>query len=492
MKRDLKVLFLTSEIVPFAKTGGLADVAEALPEALNQLGVDVRVVIPYYRVVREASFGTETVIPELNIPFGTGELTAGVLETRTRGGVPVYLIDREDMYDRPGLYGNHGSDYYDNMERFTFYTRAALHASECLEFKPDVIHCHDWQTGLAPALLMGPYAPFPFYQDTATVFTIHNIGYQGVFPVEKLSLIGLSQTEFFHPDGLEYWGQISLLKAGINYSDAVTTVSRKYAREILTPQYGLGMEGVLKGREASLHGILNGVDYTYWNPAADKHLAATYSLTNLSGKKHCKESLLEEMGLRSSLRNRPLMCVVSRLDSQKGIDLLLDIVHEVLDLDTGLIILGSGDPVLEQAVSQAASQYPGRMSCKIGFDEPLAHRIIAGADISLIPSRYEPCGLTQIHALKYGTIPIVRATGGLDDTIIQYNAKTLSGNGFKFSDFKAAKFLAAIRKAVDLFTNTKSWETLRSNGMKADFSWEGPASEYLDLYRSLTGGQRTG
>jgi len=489
MNRDLKVLFLSSEIVPFAKTGGLADVAGALPEALNHLGVDVRVVIPYYRVVREAGFGTRTVIPKLNIPFGAGELTAGVLETSTSGDIPVYLIDREDMFDRPDLYETHGIDYYDNMERFTLYTRAALNASEFLDFKPDVIHCHDWQTGLVPALLKGSYAASPFYEDTATVFTIHNIGYQGVFPVEKLALTGLSRDEFFHPDGLEYWGRISLLKAGINYSDAVTTVSRKYAHEILMPEYGLGMEGVLKHREASLHGILNGVDYTSWNPAQDKHLAVTYSLANLSGKKICKESLLEEMGLKSSLRKRPLICVVSRLDSQKGINLLLDIVHEVLDLDAGLIILGSGNEALEQAVSQTASQYPGRMSCKIGFDEPLAHRILAGSDIILIPSRYEPCGLTQMHALKYGTIPVVRATGGLDDTIIQYNPVTSSGNGFKFSEFKAVQFLAAIRKAVDLFSDVKNWEILRMNGMKADFSWKGPASEYLALYRSLTNGR---
>ena len=482
---------MSSEVVPFAKTGGLADVAGALPGALKKLGVDVRLAIPFYRVVRGGNFEVKKVAHEIKIPFGSTALKANVFETRTSEGVPVYLIEREDMYDRPGIYGSGAADYYDNLERFTFFTKAALNASEHLEFKPDVIHCHDWQTGLAPALLKGPYASRPSFQKTATVFTIHNIGYQGIFPAEKLSLTGLPVNEFFTKEGIEYWGRISLLKAGIVYSEAVTTVSGKYAREILTPEFGRGMEGILKSREADLHGILNGADYAQWNPATDNNLAANYTLKQLSGKKHCKESLLEEIGLESSLRNRPLLSVVSRLDSQKGIDLLLGILPEILSLNTGVIILGSGDKEIEQAVSRASSRYPGRLASRIGFDEPLARRVMAGADICLIPSRYEPCGLTQIYALKYGTIPIVRATGGLDDTVIQFNLKTSHGNGFKFTEFEAAPFLTAIRKAVDLFANKKAWKTIQTNGMQADFSWEGPASSYLDLYRSLVDRQQS-
>ncbi len=481
---------MSSEVVPFAKTGGLADVAGALPGALKKLGVDVRLVIPFYRVVRRGNFEVKKVAHEIKIPFGSTVLKANVFETRTSEGVPVYLIEREDMYDRPGIYGSGAVDYYDNLERFTFFAKAALHASEHLEFKPDVIHCNDWQTGLTPALLKGPYASRPSFQKTATVFTIHNIGYQGVFPAEKLSLTGLPVNEFFIKEGVEYWGQVSLLKAGIVYSEAVTTVSGRYAREILTPEFGRGMEGILKSREADLHGILNGADYAQWNPATDNNLAANYTLKRLLGKEHCKESLLEEVGLKSSLRNRPLLSVVSRLDSQKGIDLLLDVLHEVLSLDTGVLILGSGDKEIEQAVSRASSRYPGRLACKIGFDEPLAHRVMAGADICLIPSRYEPCGLTQIYALKYGAIPVVHATGGLDDTVIQFNSKTSRGNGFKFNGFEAARFLGAIRKAVDLFKDQKAWKTVQANGMKADFSWDGPASNYLDLYRSLVDKQQ--
>ena len=486
MSDNIKVLFLSPEAVPFAKTGGLADVAGALPNALRHLGVDVDLMLPFYRVVREGGFEPRLLLKDLKVPLGNSELTAQVLGAKTEAGLSVYLIEREDLYDRPNLYGNPMGDYYDNLERFTFFAHAALKTVETLSFKPNVIHCHDWQTGLVPALLRGPYRDSPFLGATATIFTVHNLGYPGLFPAENLSLTGLSREEFFHPEGLEYYGKISLLKAGIAYSDAITTVSPAYAKEIQTAEHGMGMEGILRHRRTHLQGILNGVDYSLWDPSQDPHIQRHYSPRKMAGKKACKEALIQQMGLDPTLGKRPLLGMVSRLDVQKGLDLLVRILDDILSLDVGLVILGSGDVQIQQAIQQAAQRYPGQISLQIGFDEPLAHRIMAGADIFLIPSRYEPCGLTQMYALKYGTVPLVRATGGLDDTIVQFISRTGKGNGFKFRPYEAAAFLQAIREAVALFTDLKAWRKLMANGMKADFSWEQSGRKYLELYKSLT------
>jgi starch synthase len=488
MADNLKVLFLSPEAVPFAKTGGLADVAGALPNALKRLGADVHMALPLYRIVHEGDFETLPLLKNLEVSLGAEILAANVLGTHTEEGVPVYLIEREDLYDRPHLYGTPEGDYYDNLERFTFFAHAALKTAEALSFKPNVIHCHDWQTGLVPALLRGPYRDSPFLGATATIFTIHNLGYPGIFPSENLPLTGLSREAFFHPEGLEYYGKISLLKAGIVYSDAITTVSPTYSKEIQAPEYGMGMEGILRHRRAYLQGILNGVDYSLWDPSQDPHIPAHYSPREVAGKQACKESLLQEMGLNPSLAKRPLLGMVSRLDVQKGLDLLVQILDDILSLDVGLVILGSGDEQIQQVIQQAAHRYPGRISLRIGFDDPLAHRIMAGADLFLIPSRYEPCGLTQMYALKYGTVPVVRATGGLDDTIVQFISRTGRGNGFKFRPYEAAAFLQAIREAVALFTDLKAWRKLTANGMKADFSWEQSARKYLELYESLLEG----
>ena len=485
MTDKLRVLFLSPEAVPFAKTGGLADVAGALPAALKQLGVDVRLVLPLYRIVREGNFETRPLLDKLEVPLGKVKLTAHVLEAKTADDIPVYLIERDDMYDRPNLYGNARGDYYDNLERFTFFAHASLRIAEAISFKPDVIHCHDWQAGLVPALLKGPYSDASTFSGTSTVFTIHNIGYQGIFPDEKLSVTGLPKSHFFHPEGLEFWGEMSLLKAGILYSEAITTVSPKYAEEIQSPKYGMGMEGVLKHRSASLHGILNGVDYRLWDPEGDSHIAAKYSAQKMQGKGQCKEALIEEMGLDPSLQERPLLAMVSRLDAQKGLDLVVKILGEILAMDVGLIVLGSGDEKIQQAIQRAAEKNPGRVGLFIGFNEPLAHRIMAGADVFLIPSRYEPCGLTQMYALKYGTVPVVRSTGGLDDTIVQFDPKKGEGNGFKCGSYDPVSFFATIRKAVDLFQNAEAWKKLIANGMKADFSWDRSAQRYLELYHTV-------
>ena len=485
MNKGLNVLFLSPEAVPFAKTGGLADVAGALPAALKRLGTDVRLVLPLYRGVREGNFEMRPLLDNLEIPLGVEKLTANVLEVKTADDVPVYLIERDDMYDRPNLYGNARGDYYDNLERFTFFAHASLRIAEAISFKPDVIHCHDWQTGLVPALLKGPYSGESPRDSTPSVFTIHNIGYQGIFPEEKLSVTGLPKSDFFRTEGLEFWGKMSLLKAGIVYSEAITTVSPKYAEEIQTPEYGMGMEGVLTQKRASLYGILNGVDYRLWDPARDSHLTANYTAKQMQGKARCKASLLKEMELDSSLHERPLLAMISRLDGQKGLDLVAKILGKILAMDVGLVVLGSGDDKIQQAIQRAARKNPGRVGLFLGFNEPLAHRIMGGADVFLIPSRYEPCGLTQMYALKYGTVPVVRSTGGLDDTIVPFDPKKGEGNGFKFGPYKPVSFLAAIQKAVDLFENAGAWKKVVANGMEADFSWDRSAQRYLELYQTV-------
>ncbi len=484
-KKKLKILFLSPEAVPFAKTGGLADVAGSLPGALKRMDIDIRSVLPFYRTVSEGDFEIRPLLDELEVPLGTESLKAKVLETRTKDDVPFYLIDREDLYHRPNLYGNPTGDYYDNIERFTFFAHAALRLIENLGFKPDVVHCHDWQTGLVPALLKGPYRKTPNLSGTFSIFTIHNIGYQGIFPEEKLLITGLPRDEFSRIDGLEFWRNISLLKAGIVYSEAITTVSPKYAEEIQTPEYGMGMEGILQARRAFLHGILNGVDYSLWDPRHDPHIPASYSPQKMEGKNRCKEALIKEMGLDNSLKYRPLLGVISRLDAQKGFDLLVEVLEEILALDVGLVVLGSGDETIQKAIKEATERHPGRVGLFIGFNEPLAHRIMAGADIFLIPSRYEPCGLTQMYALRYGTVPVVRATGGLEDTIVQFTPKTNKGNGFKFGPFSSKAFLTAIKEVVECFQVPKTWKRLMLNGMREDFSWDRSARQYIELYRSI-------
>ena len=489
MVAKLKVLFLSPEVVPFAKTGGLADVAGSLPAALKRLGVDVRLALPLYRIVREGDFDIRPVLNGLRMPPVTEGLTYNVQQTHTEDEIPVYLIEMDELFDRANLYGDGGEDYNDNLERFAFFCHASLRLTEALSFTPDVIHCHDWQTGLVPALLRGPYKDSPTLAGSAAVFTIHNIAYQGLFPKEKLPITMLPRAEFFRPEGLEFWGKISLLKAGIVYSAAITTVSPTYAEQIQTAEFGMGMEGILGRRRAVLHGILNGVDYRLWDPAHDPLITTNYSAGKKAGKNQCKQALIKEMGLDPSLKSRPLLGMISRLDNQKGLDLLVKILDDILALQVGLVVLGSGDEKIQQAIHKAAERHPGHVGIFIGFNEALAHRILAGTDIFLIPSRYEPCGLTQMYALKYGTVPVVRATGGLDDTIVQFDPNTGEGNGFKFRFYDPTFFFQTIQRAVDLSQIPRAWNRLMANGMKQDFSWDRSAQSYLDLYRSVMGPQ---
>jgi starch synthase len=484
MGKQLKVLFLSPEAVPFAKTGGLGDVAGSLPPALRRLGVDVRVVMPLYTMVKGSGAAMRLICEDLKVPLGDSLLSARIWEAQSAEKTPVYLVEREDLYSRSNLYGTPAGDYYDNLERFSFYSHAALRLAEEISFRPDLIHCHDWQSGLVPALVRDLYRHSPSVGEVRTVFTIHNLGYQGIFSPEKLRLTGLSMDRHYHMEGLEYWGKISLLKAGIMYADMITTVSPTYAQEIQTESYGLGMEGILRRRKSVLFGILNGVDYGIWDPAHDTHLPANYSIRKMAGKSDCKKALISEMGLDPALINRPLLGVISRLDAQKGIDLLVAALPDILARDAGVVILGSGESSIQEALRTAARDNPGRVGLTIGFNDPLAHRIMGGADMFLIPSRYEPCGLTQMYSLRYGTVPVVRATGGLDDTIVPFCRESGEGNGLKFSAYQPQALLSAVRDAVDLFGDAKNWKKLLTNAMKADFSWDRSARSYLELYQS--------
>jgi starch synthase len=484
VSRSINVLFLAPEVTPFAKTGGLADVAGSLPGALRRLGAEVAVGLPLYRAVKEGSFQRQVVFKGLQVPLAGQTLTGNVQATETEDGVPVYLFEREDLFDRPNLYRTAEGDYYDNLERFAFFSHASLLFAKATGMVFDVIHCHDWQTGLVPAYLSTLFRTDPFFSSTATLFTIHNIGYQGLFPAEKLSVCGLPP-ETYHPEGVEYWGAISLLKAGIVYSDAMTTVSPTYGREIQTSEFGMGMEGILQKRSAVLHGILNGADYSVWDPAIDPHIASNYDSVHLSEKRVDKAALLKEAGLEPALLERPVLGMISRLSHQKGCDLLIPILDEVVAMKAGMVILGEGEEQYENVLRDSAERYPGSVAVKIGFDEALAHRIMAGADIFLLPSLYEPCGLTQMYALKYGTVPVVRATGGLDDTIEEFDPRVRSGNGLKFGPYDSKAFFSAIQRAMDLWTDRETWEILMRKGMAEDFSWDRSAERYLELYQSL-------
>ena len=478
------VFFLSPEVAPFAKTGGLADVAGSLPSALHRLGVEVAVALPFYRLIKEANLSIWEKIPKLEVPLGEEALPCKVFETKTAEGISVYFLDREDLFDRPHLYGTPEGDYYDNFERFCFFSRAALLFAKSTGFHFRIAHCHDWQTGLVPAYLRTVYHADPFFVNTATVFTIHNLGYQGLFPKSKLPISGIPQSEF-NPEGIEYWDKISLLKAGISYSDAITTVSQKYSEEIKTPELGQGMDGFLRKRGGAFYGILNGVDYGGWNPFRDPHIPFNYDSGKLEAKKQNKAALMEELGLRPSSNEQPLLGMVSRLSSQKGFDLVLQIAEDAVKLKALLVILGEGDEIYQSALVDLSRKHGENIAVRIGFDDPLAHRIMAGADMLLIPSLYEPCGLTQMYALKYGTVPIVRATGGLDDTIEPFDPAKKSGNGFKFGPYKAEALLGAVQEAFLVFRNKEAWKTLMLNGMKEDFSWDRSARRYLGIYQAL-------
>jgi len=482
MNHPLRVLFVTPEAVPFAKTGGLADVAGALPKYLRPLGCDLKLVMPYYRMVKKTDIPIRHLGDEMEVTVGGETIRVDLYQGQLAQEIPIYFIGREEFYDREYLYGTPKGDYFDNAERFIFFSKAALLLCRYLGFSPDIIHHHEWQTGLIPAYLKSIYREDPLFSQAGVVFTIHNIAYQGLFRKEKFWLTGLPQ-EMYNPEGIEFWERINLMKAGIVYADGINTVSRRYSQEIQTPEFGYGLEGILSKRKQDLCGIINGVDYTEWDPSCDAHLVARYDPKDLSGKNACKKDLLKEFHLPSSLEKVPLLGMISRLADQKGFDLLAEILEELFTFDVGFVLLGTGEQKYHDLFQKVARKYPQKAGIRIAYDDRLAHKIEAGADFFLMPSKYEPCGLNQIYSLKYGTIPVVRATGGLDDTVVNYDPVTGTGNGFKFSRYEAKEFLNQIKAAISFFSQPKHWKQLLQNAMAADFSWQRSAEAYLQLYR---------
>ncbi len=489
MESPIKTLLVSSEVAPFSKTGGLADVSGSLPGALKNLGCDIRVTTPLYKMVRESGYTAEKTLKGFKVKVGKGFKRGDVSESVLNGQVKTYLIEKDQYYNRKYLYGTSRGDYSDNATRFIFFSLMVFELCKAIGFKPDVIHCNDWQSGLIPAYLRTVYRNDPFFKHTAVLFTIHNLAYQGNFPEEELTLTGLPP-EAFTPEGIEFWGKVSFLKAGIVYSEVINTVSQAYSREIQTPEYGCGMEGILAYRKDDLFGIINGVDYEIWSPEKDTFIAANYSKDNLSGKIKCKADLISQFGLPESLNNRPLLGMISRLADQKGFDLLAEVVEDLMNLDVGFILLGTGEQKYHELFSDIAKKYPQKAGIRLSYNNALAHKIEAGCDMFLMPSRYEPCGLNQIYSLKYGTIPVVRATGGLDDTIEDYTLSSEVGNGFKFTDYSPHEFLDKIKEALKVYENKDAWLKLVRKVMSLDFSWENSARQYTDLYQRAMGKPR--
>jgi starch synthase len=463
---------VASEAAPFVKTGGLADVLGSLPAALVKKGDEVAVVIPRYRTAKIDV--SERIWNEMPLSVGPHHFTVAIDQV-VRGGVRYLFVDCPPLYDRPGIYNEHNVDYRDNHIRFALLNQAAIGIARYI-FRPHVFHAHDWQAGLLAPYLRSTFSGDPTFFGAKCIMTLHNLGYQGNFWAVKMEEIGLDPV-LYHTEGMEFNGMISFLKGGIVFSDAVTTVSPTYAREIQTAEYGFGFEGLLRSRSYKLRGIINGVDYTEWSPETDSNLPARFSADELAGKLDCKRALLAEMGLPDNLE-RPLIGIVSRFADQKGFDLVAEIAGPLAEQDVALAVLGSGDPRFEEMFRHFAAVRPDKFGVRIGYDDGLAHRIEAGSDMFLMPSRYEPCGLNQIYSLRYGTVPIVRATGGLEDTVD-------SSTGFKFKDYTPWALAGAIDEALNSWPAKDEWMERMRRGMAKDFSWDSSASQYQRLYAEV-------
>jgi starch synthase len=472
----VRILFVASEGLPFSKTGGLADVVEALPKALVKQGHEVAVVLPRYR----GTPNDAAVLKSVTIPMGGRLRFPSIGGGGFVHGVQYFFVEDSEYFDRDGIYGTPNGDFPDNAERYAELCRAAIEVAKHV-WPADVLHCHDWQTGLLPVLLRTSYGDDPLAKNWPVIFTIHNMGYQGVFGRDVIDRAGIPAGTF-HPGGLEYFGNVNYLKGGLVYSDYLTTVSRKYAQEIQTPEFGYGLDGVARGRGERMVGILNGVDYSAWSPDTDALIAAKYSADDLTGKHNCRADLMQIFGLSPDHFARPIVGIVSRFADQKGFDLIAERAEELMREDLSLVVLGSGDRRYEELFQSLAWRYPGRVGARIAYDNTVAHKIEAGADMFLMPSRYEPCGLNQIYSLKYGTVPIVRATGGLDDTIEPFDLEHGTGTGFKFNEYSGAAMMYAVRQALHHFVEERIWKRIQLNGMGKDFSWDNPAREYAKLY----------
>lgn len=475
----MKIAMIAPEITPFAKTGGLADVVGTLSLALERRGHELCLVMPAYRSVLNGGFAFEQMPMQLAVPVGDRMEQASLLKTRAGQNIAVYLVRADRYFNREYIYGTPGADYPDNAERFVFFSRAAL---EILRSHPvDILHCHDWQTSLAIVFLKTQEYRYPEMAAAKTVFTAHNLGFQGIFPEPEWHLLSLDRI-YFSPTYLEFYGNINFLKGALLFADKITTVSPTYAREVMSPEQGFGLQGVLHQRATDFVGILNGVDYNQWNPESDPFIVQRYAENRLTAKRACKKSLQRTFGL-PEVASIPLIGMISRLTSQKGFDLVEKAFDEMMMRDLQLALLGSGEPRYEDFFRTAARGFPSRVAVRIGFDEALAHQIEAGADIFLMPSLYEPCGLNQMFSLRYGTIPIVRAIGGLKDTVENYDAEKGTGNGFVFGPYEPAMLLEALDRALKVFQEKRAWTALRRRAMRVDFSWDGSAQVYSNLYQ---------
>jgi starch synthase len=477
----MKIAMLSSEIAPFAKTGGLADVLGTLSTALEKRGHEISLIMPAYRSVLNGPFALDETGMRLNASLGTLTAEASVLETRLGQNIPVYLVRADRYFDRDFLYGTPYGDYPDNAERFVFFCRAALEILR--RHPPEIVHCHDWQTALAIVFLKSQSSRYPEVAPAKTVLTAHNLGFQGIFRDAHWPLLNLDRS-YFHPQYLEFFGNINFLKGGLILADKITTVSPSYAQEIMSEEQGFGLQGILQQRAADLTGILNGVDYREWSPENDTFIARRYSENDLTGKRICKDKLQGSLGLpvKSAV---PLFGMISRLTSQKGFDLVLKIFDQMMAREFQLVLLGSGELRYEDFFATAAARFPEKFALRTGFDEALAHRIEAGADIFLMPSLYEPCGLNQMFSLKYGTIPIVRAIGGLKDTVTDYDADPGQGTGFVFDRYEPGALWERIERALRIFAANQFWTALIHRAMRMDFSWDRSAQAYSNLYEQL-------
>src|SRR6266478_1404398 len=477
----MKIAMISSEIAPFAKTGGLADVVGTLSVALERRGHDISLITPAYRSTLNGPFALEETGMQLTVPIDARTEGASVLKTRLGRNMSVYLVRADRYFDRDFLYGTHEGDYPDNAERFVFFCRATL---EILRRHPvEIVHCHDWETALGIVFLKTQSARYPEVASAKTVLTAHNLGFQGIFRQSNWPLLNLDRS-YFSPQYLEFYGNINFLKGGLIFADKITTVSPSYAREIMSGEQRFGLQGILQQRAADVTGILNGVDYSAWNPAVDPFIATRYSENDLSGKRICKNKLQGSLGLpvKSAM---PVFGIISRLTSQKGFDLVQKIFDQMMERELQLVLLGSGEPRYENFFADAAARFPEKFAVRTGFDEALAHQIEAGADIFLMPSLYEPCGLNQMFSLKYGTIPIVRKVGGLKDTVIDYSAEGGVGTGFVFDTYDPQALWDSIERALRLFADKRSWTELMHRAMRMDFSWDRSAQAYNNLYEEF-------
>lgn len=478
----MRILMVASECHPFAKTGGLAEVLGSLPRALARLGHRVDVVMPRYRRVTAGE-----PLATVSVPLPDRRLETQLYAV-VDGDVRTVFVDHCRYYDRDALYGTAEQDYPDNAERFAFLARAALEWAAAPGNQYDVIHAHDWQAGLVPVLLARVFSGRPGLDGTRAVFTIHNLAYQGLFDALWLSRLGLP-ADLMSIDALEYWGRISFLKGGVVFSRLITTVSPRYAEEIQTPEFGFGFDGILRRRKADLVGILNGIDYDQWDPARDPHLPEPFSASNLAGKRAAKRKVLERFGLPvdPDVALRPLVGMISRLVDQKGFDLIAAIAPDVPGLDASFVLLGTGERRYEELWLSLAARHPDRIGARIGFDEELAHVIEGGADLFLMPSRFEPCGLNQMYSLRYGTVPLVRATGGLFDTVRNFDPRTGEGTGFTFDEYSPRALLGTLRRALDVYKDKAAWQRMQVAGMQQDHSWDASARQYARVYdRAMT------